>query len=762
MGLLDSFLSPDDASSIQGSGLGTGLSAIGMALMSGNSRAPFASLPQAYASVASSDKASASRSALKALLMQAGYSDADAERMASSEGVAKLAIQQKQQEKLLGAGADAEPALPGMGGGGAPAAPSMSPPAPAGPAAGVSLNGSKTDKAKAVYEGLIQRGLSPILAAGMTGNIDAESGFNPGAIGDKGTAFGYHQARADRSDNLRAIAQTRGVDWRDHDAQLDNIAAEFGGKDAGMAKAKALIEADPNMTPEKAAAIIAQHGERPAADALRASMPTRAGTAAQVYNMFGRGAPAAQVADASGGVPTGPVSRAPLAAPGVQVANDENQTQVLEGRMSMYPPSIYGTAASAPAPKYGPDTATGRALAARQAGAAGSSPVAPVDPADVPAQGSQEAGFVIPPGAAAKVESSVGKPPTPVSETTGATTQRAQALANFNYWGKRLRASAALGDAGKGLMEEAKIKMGLAQKFLEPSEAERLADAAGLSGSDRQQVLSGAIPGNAPTGERKDFEYAQRTPGYEEYQKRMKEAGRSQVNIDQRAEGKFEDGLGSKSADRFNTYIETGDKAKARLGDVNVLRETSRAIGGLGKAADFRAAVGPYLEAGGIKIDGLSDIQLFQSTAARLAPQLREPGAGATSDRDLAGFEKAIGSLSATPEARERILDVFEAASRNQVEAGKIARDVAAKRITRLEGEDRLQNLPDPMTSFREYRKANPDPGAPQKAEAPKPLNTTDRAVSISNAKAFLRANPGQREAVMQRLRDNGIPTDGL
>ena len=327
--------------------VGTVLGALGQSLLTSTRQNPFQNFGTALDRANKQADEQNSRAALVAVLIKSGMSPTEAQAYAMNPVAAKLAIEVQGTAKGEAAARRASAIMGGLGSddaSGSGATPKMSPDAPGGPAAGVSLNGSKADKAKAVYDGLVQRGASPVFAAGMTGNIDVESdGFNPGAIGDKGTAFGYHQARGDRFDNLQAIAKAKGVGWQDHDAQLDNIAAEWGGKDAGMAKAKALIDADPNMTPQKAAAIIAQYGERPSAQALMDSMPRRAGTAGQVFGLYGQGAPV-QTADNSGAVPkvpVSPVSRAPLApAQGqspsrpVQVAENEDDTQRLEGRMT--------------------------------------------------------------------------------------------------------------------------------------------------------------------------------------------------------------------------------------------------------------------------------------------------------------------------------------------------------------------------------------------------------------------------------------------
>lgn len=451
MGLLDSFI--DDSDTRQN--LGSGIGALGLALASSPNNAPFQNLPQAFAVMGQNQKTGMSKAALKQLLIQAGYGDAEAETYSSDPKVAQLAMDQAKVKQQAAHGANIARAL--GGGDGVPAVPSITPAAPAGPAAGASLNGDKTEKARAVYDGLIKRGLSPVLAAGMTGNIDAESSFNSGAIGDSGTAFGYHQARADRSDNLRSIASAKGVDWRDHDAQLDNIAAEFGGKDAGMVKAKRLIEADPNMTPEKAAEIIARYGERPAASALAESLPRRTGTAAQVYTQFGQRAEPTQVADASGGIPTAPLTRAPLGPPRVQMADGERQTQALESRMGMYPPNVYGIT---------PETQ----------GATG------VAQADMPAPGAVPAGLPTPPGQTVRDQTFIPPAPRVLPGTP-------EARAAADRQAKEDQAGMAA--AGAGMASAHKRAAELAALALSPNTTPQ--QAAVLS-DERKRVLDAAAP----------------------------------------------------------------------------------------------------------------------------------------------------------------------------------------------------------------------------------------------------------------------------
>jgi hypothetical protein len=177
------------------------------------------------------------------------------------------------------------------------------------------------------------------------------------------------------------------------------------------------------------------------------------------------------------------------------------------------------------------------------------------------------------------------------------------------------------------------------------------------------------------------------------------------------------------AAKRWETYKTRGDQAQAMVGDLTQLREISKVVGQQGAGVNVKAALGPYAEALGIDIKNLSDIQTFESIVQRLAPQLREPGSGSTSDIEFKGFLKSIGPLSNNPQARERIIDTFEAFARHDMAKADIATRLSNREISRTEAEKEIRALPDPLSSFRQFKKeseaaakgGNPPPAAGQK-----------------------------------------------
>lgn len=89
----------------------------------------------------------------------------------------------------------------------------------------------------AVYRGLIQRGLAPHIAAGIAGNLEVESGFDPAineiaplVEGSRG-GFGLAQWTGPRRRQYEQFAQTRGADLADTDTQLDFLLWELGNSE---------------------------------------------------------------------------------------------------------------------------------------------------------------------------------------------------------------------------------------------------------------------------------------------------------------------------------------------------------------------------------------------------------------------------------------------------------------------------------------------------------------------------------------------------
>jgi hypothetical protein len=82
------------------------------------------------------------------------------------------------------------------------------------------------------YNGLQQRGYSPMQAAVLAGNMQQESGFDPSRVNAPEGAFGSLQWRQDRLAGLQNYAASLGKSPSDPDVQMDFIVREMQGPEA--------------------------------------------------------------------------------------------------------------------------------------------------------------------------------------------------------------------------------------------------------------------------------------------------------------------------------------------------------------------------------------------------------------------------------------------------------------------------------------------------------------------------------------------------
>lgn len=258
----------------------------------------------------------------------------------------------------------------------------------------------------------------------------------------------------------------------------------------------------------------------------------------------------------------------------------------------------------------------------------------------------------------------------------------------------------------------------------------------------------------------------QADPSLLDTEMRLKRAGATTVSVG--GEKEFDKEFDKGQAKRWGGYIDAGMAARKKQVDIDSMREISQRMGAQGAAADIKEAIGPYAEALGINVDRLSDIQAYSSIIQRLAPAQRAEGSGSTSDIEFKGFIKSLPALSQNPTARDVTLNTMEALNRDEMTRGEIATRLATKEINRKQAEQELRALPDPMRTFTEWRKANPGiygqavKGVPAPAAKPTKFTAPEIDQSLSNARAAITANPAARDAILKKLRDSGLPTDGL
>jgi peptidoglycan hydrolase-like protein with peptidoglycan-binding domain len=100
---------------------------------------------------------------------------------------------------------------------------------------------------KEIYNYIKEIGLSKFHAMGMLANIQAESSFNPGVMGDKMngeyTSGGLFQHHKTRLANLKAFAERQGTPWTDWKTQVDFALSEPEGKQYASMNFKSAADA---------------------------------------------------------------------------------------------------------------------------------------------------------------------------------------------------------------------------------------------------------------------------------------------------------------------------------------------------------------------------------------------------------------------------------------------------------------------------------------------------------------------------------------
>jgi len=108
-----------------------------------------------------------------------------------------------------------------------------------------------------IYQGLIQRGLTPAIASGFVGNFMAESSLDTSVVNGIG-AVGLGQWLGGRKKALNSFAKETGKKVSDLNLQLDFVIKELQGAESHVAQKLKNVN-DPTL----AAKIIMQHYERP-------------------------------------------------------------------------------------------------------------------------------------------------------------------------------------------------------------------------------------------------------------------------------------------------------------------------------------------------------------------------------------------------------------------------------------------------------------------------------------------------------------------
>lgn len=269
-------------------------------------------------------------------------------------------------------------------------------------------------------------------------------------------------------------------------------------------------------------------------------------------------------------------------------------------------------------------------------------------------------------------------------------------------------------------------------------------------------VIANEVKGPEQTPLQKDYKYAQGqgfTGTMMDFDKQRREASRTQVNIDQKGETSFASESAKSLVKRLTDNVEQGQAARTQQGDLERLLELGNAIGTQGAAASVKAALGPYANALGIQIEGLNEIQAFTGIVSKLAPTMRPPGSGATSDFEFKQYLAALPQLAQTTEGRKLILDQMGAMINHKAAVGEISERVLAGEIDRKQADVEIRKLGNPLSLWRKGPQALP-PSAPAAPQQPGQAPIVQMGNQIADqVKQQVQAGQMDPAAVVARLK---------
>lgn len=165
---------------------------------------------------------------------------------------------------------------------------------------------------------------------------------------------------------------------------------------------------------------------------------------------------------------------------------------------------------------------------------------------------------------------------------------------------------------------------------------------------------------------------------------------------------KFAEEAAKQAAERYATIIKHGDTQPTIVFDLLRLQELSDAIGNPNAYNTFVQKYGGWMKSVGINPSVMPNLEQFSALVSKMAPNLRPPGSGATSDFDLQQYINSLPQFMQTAEGRKAIINHQRAVAAYAMQQKSIAQQVMLGNLTREEGERRMNELPDPHAIWKQ------------------------------------------------------------
>lgn len=185
-----------------------------------------------------------------------------------------------------------------------------------------------------------------------------------------------------------------------------------------------------------------------------------------------------------------------------------------------------------------------------------------------------------------------------------------------------------------------------------------------------------------------------------DYVTAVKKAGAAQtiISTDNRAEGAEAKARGEGLGKRLNTVADDGVEAQRDLITLQRMGQLSNAV----DPGTKTALLEEIRNLTGITLDPNTDnVQAFKAAASYLAPRMRVVGSGASSDRDVAIFFRALPGLLGTPGGNQLALETLGGMAQARMDAARIAQSWQRGEIDAAEADKRMAQINDPFKAFK-------------------------------------------------------------
>ncbi len=206
---------------------------------------------------------------------------------------------------------------------------------------------------------------------------------------------------------------------------------------------------------------------------------------------------------------------------------------------------------------------------------------------------------------------------------------------------------------------------------------------------DGSRVLPGVDQQQDPTSDIQEYQFAQ-NQGYQgsffEYQQAKRKAGATSITNTVGGEpndASLRKSLNKKTGELWSTYQEQASTSGALQQDFQVLDELIQI-----------APQGPVTGRLAETFKGFSSAgDAFQSIVKRIAPTLRAPGSGSTSDIEYDGMLRSLPALSNRPEANTMIAQIMKDKAALNIKRGQIVGAYAQGQITASQAQQQIGDL---------------------------------------------------------------------